>query len=95
MPRTNPDGSRDYSYDKKYEARPEQKKRRASRGRARNALKRAGKILSGSKDVHHKDGNPDNNSPSNLTVITVRKNRGLKDKDMSKKNKSKYKKERG
>ena len=32
------------------------------------------------KDVAHKDGNPNNNSPSNLSLSTVKKNRGRAEK---------------
>lgn len=63
-------------YDKKYNARPEQKKRRAARGRARYAAEKAGKVRKGDgKDIDHKDGNPNNNSPSNLRVTSRKHNR--------------------
>ena len=67
---------RDYSYDKAYEARPEQIRRRA----ARNAARRRGsktRSVAG-KDIHHKNGNPLDNRPSNLAVESKKKNRGRK-----------------
>ena len=36
-----------------------------------------GKVKKGDKrDVHHKDGNPRNNKPSNVKVVSRKKNRG-------------------
>lgn len=63
---------------------------RASRGRARtivlNKLIKSGmsraaalKHMKG-KDVAHKDGNSNNNSPSNLVLQSVKKNRGRAEK---------------
>ena len=57
-----------------YHGTAKQKKNRASRNSARNALKKSGSILS-SKDVHHKDGNPRNNKQSNLAVVSRKYNR--------------------
>ena len=54
-----------------YHAKPTQKKRRAGRNKA-NALK--GK---NGKDVHHKDGNPLNNSQKNLAVTSKKSNRSF------------------
>lgn len=65
------------AYDKKYNARPEQKENRAARGRARYALEKSGVSVRG-KDVDHKDGNPRNNSRSNLQVTSKKYNRGKK-----------------
>ena len=61
------------AYDKKYNAKPEEKKRRAGR----NAANRKVNPPKG-KDVHHKDGNPRNNSKSNLRVESKKTNRGRK-----------------
>ena len=48
-------------YDK-YHARPEQKKRRASRNAARAIMAKKGKVTKGDgRDVHHTTGNPMNN----------------------------------
>jgi len=57
-----------------YHGTSQQKKNRASRNKARNTLKKSGSILSG-KDVHHKDGNPKNNSRKNLAVVSIKYNR--------------------
>ena len=52
-----------------YNSRPSQKKRRAARNKARRQMIAAGVARKGDgKDVHHKDGNPLNNSRSNLAV---------------------------
>jgi len=70
---------RDYSYDKEYNARPEQKKRRAARNKARQlAIKKHGKAKLKGKDVHHKDNNPMNDSRRNLEIISASKNRSKK-----------------
>lgn len=64
---------------KKYNAKPAQKKRRAARNAARRKLMKKGKVSKGDgKDVHHKDGNPRNNSSSNLSVSSKAKNRSIK-----------------
>ena len=55
-------------YDR-YHAKPTQKKRRAGRNKANRMVGKSG------LDVHHKDGNPRNNSPSNLTVVSRANNR--------------------
>lgn len=60
----------------KYNAKPEQKKKRAARNKARRAMIRAGKARKGDgKDVMHKDGNALNNSPSNWKVGSKKENR--------------------
>ncbi len=60
----------------KYNSKPEQKKRRAARGRARYALMKEGSVREGDgKDVDHKDFNPGNNSRTNLQVLTASANR--------------------
>lgn len=71
---------RDYraEYDK-YHARPDQKKKRANRNAARRKLAKQGRVRKGDgMDVHHKDGNPLNNSPSNLQALRAKINRSLK-----------------
>lgn len=58
-----------------YHGKPDQIKRRAGRNSARR------KVLNGkksSKDVHHKDGNPNNNSRKNLSLVSKSKNRSRK-----------------
>jgi hypothetical protein len=60
----------------KYNSKPEQKKRRAARNKARRMLERQGKVRKGDgKDIDHKDHNPHNNSSSNLQVQSKHVNR--------------------
>lgn len=64
---------------KKYNAKPAQKKRRAARNAARRKMIRAGKARKGDgKDVAHKDNNPRNNKRSNLSMQSKAKNRSFK-----------------
>ena len=52
------------------------KTERASRNRNRvTAMKRGGVKKGDGKHMDHKDGNPKNNSPSNLRVVSGRVNR--------------------
>ena len=70
---------RDYrsEYDN-YHARPEQKKNRASRNAARAKLTKAGKVRKGDgMDVAHRNGNPRDNNPRNLSVQAKSKNRSF------------------
>lgn len=63
--------------DKAYQAKPEQKKRRAQRNKARRAaIRKYGKPALQGKDIDHKDGNPMNGCASNLRVMSIKKNRG-------------------
>jgi|TARA_R110000787_G_scaffold254861_1_gene360174 hypothetical protein len=57
-----------------YHGQPDQIKRRDSRNAARNALKKRGVPVKG-KDVAHKNGNPKDNRPTNLKVVSKNKNR--------------------
>lgn len=62
----------------KYNSKPEQVARRASRNAARAKMVAAGKVRKGDgKDVAHKNNNPKNNSPSNLAVQSKAKNRSF------------------
>ena len=62
-----------------YHAKPEQKKNRAARNKARTLLSSTGRVRKGDgKDVDHRDGNPRNNSKSNLSVMSKRRNRSKK-----------------
>ena len=62
-------------YDR-YHSKPEQKKRRAGRNKARRLTIRAkGKRSLKGKDVDHKDRNPLNNSRSNLRIQSKSNNR--------------------
>ena len=67
---------RDYKSEyKNYHSQPLQKKNRAKRNLARRLMKKKlGNAING-KDVHHKDGNPNNNSSSNLRVVSKSFNR--------------------
>lgn len=69
---------RDYKKEyREYHSSPEQKKRRAARNAARRKMVKAGLASKGDgRDVNHRDRNPHNNSRSNLTVTSQRKNRG-------------------
>jgi hypothetical protein len=67
---------RNYAKENKWESSPEQKKRRAARGRARYKLMKEGKVREGDgKEVDHMDFNPNNNSAKNLRVKSRSANR--------------------
>jgi hypothetical protein len=67
---------RDYRSEyKNYHSKPEQKKNRASRNLARRIMKKKLGVSIKGKDIDHKDGNPRNNSRSNLRVQSKSKNR--------------------
>lgn len=71
--------TRERDYDKEYRtyhAKPEQKKARANRNAARAEMAKKGKVRKGDgKEVDHKNGNPMDNSPGNLQVMSRRANR--------------------
>jgi hypothetical protein len=59
-----------------YDSKPKRVKARVARNKARRIMKRAGLAKVGDgKDVHHKDGNTQNNSRKNLTMQSAKKNR--------------------
>ena len=60
-----------------YHGKPEQRKRRSKRNQARRLMIKKGASVAG-KDVHHKDGNPKNNSSSNLSIMSKSRNRSIK-----------------
>ena len=63
---------------KNYQGTDKQKKRRAARNTARNRALKSGKVRKGDgKDIHHRDGNPKNNSKKNLVVKSRSKNRSF------------------
>jgi len=70
----------DRDYKKEYEnyhSKPEQRANRSKRVLARREMIKNGRATKGDgKDVDHKDGNPQNNSPSNLRMMSVNANRG-------------------
>ena len=64
---------------KKYNAKPEQKKRRAQRNAARSKMIKEGKARKGDgKDVAHKNNNTADNSSKNLSMQSKAKNRSFK-----------------
>ena len=69
----------DRNYRKEYDnyhSKPEQRERNAARLRARRLMVKKGKVTKfDKKDVHHKDNNPLNNDPKNLSVTTQKYNR--------------------
>ena len=61
---------------KKYNAKPEQVKRRAARNATRREAIRQGKVSKGDgKDMDHRDGNPHNRSSKNVRVRSASANR--------------------
>lgn len=72
--------ARDYKKEyKNYQGKPSQVAKRSSRNKARRKLEAGGVVRKGDgKDVHHKDGNPKNNTRSNLQVTTKKANRSFK-----------------
>lgn len=69
---------RDYKDEyKKFQASDDQKHDRAMRNKNRRHAEKDGKVCKGDgMDIDHRDGNPKNNSKSNLRVIPKGKNRG-------------------
>ena len=59
-----------------YQSKPAQKKNRAGRNAARRTLKKVGVNVAG-KDVSHRNGNPRDNRPRNLTTQTASRNRSF------------------
>jgi hypothetical protein len=73
---SSPNYVRDYKQEGKYESTPSQKKKRASRGRARYSLAKKGRVRVGDGlDVDHANTNANDNSPSNLRVQSKKTNR--------------------
>jgi len=61
-----------------YQGTDAQKKRRAQRNRIRRQMLKDGRVRKGDRmDIHHRDGNPSNNSPSNVVVKPRSKNRSF------------------
>ena len=71
--------ARDYAKEyANYHSRPEQIKKRSSRNKARRFAIKIGKAKRGDgMDIHHKDGNPLNNSRGNLKSMSKNKNRSF------------------
>jgi hypothetical protein len=75
----NKGGPKKAAYDKAYNARPDQVKKREERNQARAQLVKEGKVKKGDgKDVDHKQmlDNGGTNSRSNLRVRSQTENRG-------------------
>lgn len=70
------------NYKKEYEnyhSKPEQRKKRSSRNKARRKMIKAGRVrLGDGRDVDHKNGNANDNSGSNLRVQSKSSNRSFK-----------------
>ena len=68
--------TRDYKSEyQNYHSQLKQKKNRAKRNLARRIMKKKlGNAVNG-RDVHHLDGNPNNNSSSNLRLVSKSYNR--------------------
>lgn len=70
--------ARDYAKEyRDYHSKPEQKKRRAARNKARSLMIQKGKAKKGDgKDVDHANRNPKDNRMSNLRIKSKKANRG-------------------
>lgn len=76
---TAPSGRKYSEYDKEYQARPEQVKKRVMRNAARSMMiKKHGKAALKGKDVDHKRGTKAGNGASNLAIISKSANRSKK-----------------
>lgn len=74
-----PSGRKYSAYDRAYQARPEQVKKRVMRNAARRLMiKKHGKAALKGKDIHHKRGTSAGNGKSNLAIISKTKNRSMK-----------------
>ena len=74
-----PSGRKYSAYDKAYQARPEQVKKRVARNAARRLMiKKHGKAALKGKDVDHKRGTKAGNGPSNLRIRSRKANRADK-----------------
>lgn len=71
---------RDYAAEyRKYHSSPAAIRARSNRNKARRQMEKEGRVKKGDgKDVDHKDGNPMNNSRSNLAVTSRSANRAKK-----------------
>lgn len=73
---------------RKFNAQPEQKKRRAERNASRAKMEKAGKVRKGDgKDVDHRNHNTADQSSKNLSVMSKSKNRAMNQHDKRKRSK--------
>ena len=69
---------RNYKKERKYDSQPIVKKKRANRNKARYDLMKKGIVRKGDgKDVHHRNGNPKDNSRKNLAITAIKTNRSF------------------
>ncbi len=80
------------NYKKEYAKFHKSSKAKSDRA-ARNKANRKKSCPSG-KEIHHKDGNPRNNSKSNCICVSVSSNRGRREASRVKGSKRKYPKNR-
>lgn len=70
---------------RKFNSRPEQKKRRAERNASRRKMAKEGKVKKGDgKDVDHRNHNTGDHSAKNLSVMNKSKNRAMNQHDKRK-----------
>lgn len=70
---------------RKYNSKPEQKKRRAERNASRAVMEKKGKVRKGDgKDVDHRNHNTADKSAGNLSVMSRSKNRAMNQHDKRK-----------
>lgn len=73
---------------RKYNSRPEQKKRRAERNKARSIMEKKGAVRKGDgKDVDHRNHKTSDTSAKNLSVMDRSKNRAMNQYDKRKRSK--------
>lgn len=71
---------------RKYNSKPEQKKRRAERNHVRREMEKKGKVHKGDgKDIDHKNHNTSDMSAKNISIMSKSKNRAMNQHDKRKK----------
>tara|TARA_R110000787_G_scaffold113817_4_gene223135 strand:+ start:2353 stop:2655 length:303 start_codon:yes stop_codon:yes gene_type:complete len=83
---SGPNYKRDYKRERELQSTPEEKAKNASRKRARRKMEKGGLVKKfDGKDVDHKNRNPNDNSPKNLSVKPKSANRSFSRKVNAKK----------